>query len=152
MLCRIVSADFHRLFPPRGEYKKGEYKVPSREGIEDEFLKRGINYIQLLFWQTLKIFTSRWLHSGGSPVEPECGTSQKGSTALTGLWNQHFLKLRLLFWKTLEIIVRFLALIFGDSLENFLIFTKLGKDSVFVCNNFQKFPLCKRGLGGFLKG
>ena len=77
----------------------------------------------------------RWLHSGGSPVEPECGTSQKGSTALTGLWNQHFLKLRLLFWQSVKVVVRFFALIFGDSSENFLIFTKLGKDSVFVCNN-----------------
>ena len=32
----------------------------------------------------------RWLHSGDSPVEPECGILQKGSTALTGLWNQQF--------------------------------------------------------------
>ena len=94
----------------------------------------------------------RWLHSGGSPVEPECGTSQKGSTALTGLWNQHFLKLQLLFWQSVKVVVRVFALIFGDSSENFLIFTRLGKDSVFVCNNFQEFPLCKRGLGGFLKG
>ena len=33
----------------------------------------------------------RWLHGGDSPVEPECGILQKGSTALTGLWSQHIL-------------------------------------------------------------
>ena len=40
----------------------------------------------------------RWLHSGDSPVEPECKTSQKGSTALPtgqaalkGLWSQRLL-------------------------------------------------------------
>ena len=88
----------------------------------------------------------RWLHSGDSPVEPECKTSQKGSTALptgqaglTGLWSQRtsivLSQLRLLFWKTAKVIVRFFALIFEDSSNNFLIFTRLDKDSVFVCNN-----------------
>jgi len=62
------------------------------------------------------------------------------------------LRLQLLFYQSLKVVVRVFALIFGDSSENFLIFTKLGKDSVFVCNNFQEFPLCKRGLGGFLRG
>jgi len=85
---KIEKAEENLPLPlPRGEYEKGEYKVPSREGVGSEFLKRGINYLQLLFWKTLKI------------------------------------------------IVRFLALIFGDSSENFLIFTRLNKDSVFVCNN-----------------
>jgi len=45
------------------------------------------------------------------------------------------LRLQLLFYQSLKAIVRVFALIFGDSSENFLIFTKLGKDSVFVCNN-----------------
>ena len=44
-------------------------------------------------------------------------------------------RFRLLFWQTLEIIIRFLALLFNDSSENYLIFTRLNKDSVFVCNN-----------------
>jgi len=45
------------------------------------------------------------------------------------------LKLRLLFYKSLKVIVRFFALLFEDSSNNFLIFTRLDKDSVFVCNN-----------------
>jgi len=66
----------------------------------------------------------RWLHSSrrNGTVEPECGTLQKGSTALKGLWNQRILKLSLLFWKTAKIVVRFFALLFGDSSENFLMF------------------------------
>ncbi|MFZ2969873.1 MAG: hypothetical protein WA063_01880, partial [Minisyncoccia bacterium] len=47
---------------------------------------------------------------------------QKGSTVLKGQWSQQLFKLRLLFWKTLKIIVRFFDLLFGDSSENFLMF------------------------------
>ena len=110
----------------------------------------------------------RWLHSGDSPVEPECKTSQKGSTALTGLWSQRSLlamtvwfKLQLLFWKTAKIIVRFFALIFEDSSNNFLMFASEYESAkrlhspkgtmepayVFVCNNsFCNSPL-ERGRG-----
>ena len=56
-------------------------------------------------------------------------------------------KLRLLFWKTAKVIVRFFALIFEDSSNNFLIFTKLGKDSVFVCNNSYCNSPLERGRG-----
>ncbi len=72
----------------------------------------------------------RWLHSvrpAGGPVEPECGTLQKGSTALKGQWSQQLFKLRLLFYKTAKIIVRFFALLFGDSSENFLMFASEAK-------------------------
>ncbi len=57
-----------------------------------------------------------------------------------------FLKPRLLFWQTLKIIIRFFALLFNDSSENYLIFTRLNKNSVFVCNNSYAIPLL-RGAG-----
>jgi len=44
-------------------------------------------------------------------------------------------KLQLLFYKTLKTIIRFYALLFNDSSENYLIFTRVGKNSVLVCNN-----------------
>jgi hypothetical protein len=44
-------------------------------------------------------------------------------------------KFQLLFYKTARIIVRFFALLFNDSSENYLIFTRFNKDSVVVCNN-----------------
>lgn len=58
-----------------------------------------------------------------------------GNENLRSTWirNKNFYSL--LFWKTAKIIVRFFALLFGDSSENYLIFTRLNKDSVFVCNN-----------------
>jgi len=45
------------------------------------------------------------------------------------------LKLQLLFYKTIKTIIRFFALLFGDSSENYLIFTRVNKDSVIVCDN-----------------
>ena len=67
--------------------------------------------------------------------------------ALWRMVTKLFLKLRLLFWKTAKVVVRFFALLFEDSSNNFLIFTRLDKDSVFVCNNsFCNSPL-ERGLG-----
>ena len=70
-------------------------------------------------------------------------------------------KLRLLFWKTAKIIVRFFALIFEDSSNNFLIFTSEYESAkrlhspkgtmeptiTFICNNsFCNSPL-ERGRG-----
>ena len=57
------------------------------------------------------------------------GLSRK-KTAVKTAW-----KLQLLFYKTLKTIIRFFALLFNDSSENYLIFTRLNKDSVVVCNN-----------------
>ena len=54
-------------------------------------------------------------------------------------------KLQLLFWKTAKVIVRFFALIFGDSSENYLVFTRVNKDSVLVCNNSYISPFVKGG-------
>jgi len=59
--------------------------------------------------------------------------------------NRGINSIRLLFWKTLKIIVRFFALLFGDSSENFLMFTRVNKDSVFVCNNSYISPFVKGG-------
>lgn len=68
-------------------------------------------------------------------------------TAVKTAW-----KLQLLFWKTAKTIVRFFALLFGDSSENFLIFTKLGKDSVFVCNNsYCQYKRFQKGVRFFTK-
>ena len=55
--------------------------------------------------------------------------------------------LRLLFWKTAKVVVRFFALLFEDSSNNFLIFTRLDKDSVFVCNNSYCNSPLERGRG-----
>ena len=56
-------------------------------------------------------------------------------------------KFQLLFWKTAKVIVRFFALLFEDSSNNFLIFTRLDKDSVFVCNNSYCNSPLERGRG-----
>jgi len=46
-----------------------------------------------------------------------------------------FNSLKLYVLEGIRIFIRFLCLLFGDSAENFLIFSKLGKDAVVVCNN-----------------
>ena len=46
-----------------------------------------------------------------------------------------FESLKLYFLETVRLAVRFICLLFGDSAENFLIFSKLGKESVIFCNN-----------------
>lgn len=54
---------------------------------------------------------------------------------LRSLWTRNKFSCSLHFWKTAKIIVRFFALLFNDSSENYLIFTRFNKDSVVVCNN-----------------
>ena len=82
--------------------------------------------------------TSKELNHG---IAKACPERQPNGSAFLSLRSFSLLamtmwfKLRLLFWKTAKIIVRFFALLFGDSSENYLIFTKVNKNSVIVCNN-----------------
>ncbi|MFA6095992.1 MAG: fibronectin type III domain-containing protein, partial [Candidatus Paceibacterota bacterium] len=46
-----------------------------------------------------------------------------------------FDSLKLYSLEAARLVVRFICLLFGDSAENFLIFSKLGKESVIFCNN-----------------